>query len=90
MSDTSDDMAAKAQLYEAHMEMIEETIDKRKWETKDGKILSFEDMTTSHIENCIRMLTRNRTYMGDGFISVFNSELKRRDSLSIEGGFNCL
>jgi len=44
-------------------------------------------MSTSHIESCIKMLKRNRTYIGDGFISAFNSELKRRDSLSIEGGW---
>jgi len=78
MSDTSDDMAAKAQLYEAFREEIEETIEKREWETKDGKILSFEDMTTSHIEHCIKMLTRNQTCIGDGFILAFNYELKRR------------
>jgi len=63
----------------------------KQWMAKDGEeILKISDMTIPHIEDCIRTLQRNRVLMGDGFISAFNSELKRRDSLSIEGGFNCL
>ena len=29
------------------------------WKTKDGKTLNISDMETSHIKNCITMLTRN-------------------------------
>jgi hypothetical protein len=31
---------------------------KREWTTKEGKTLQIEDMETSHIQNCIRMIER--------------------------------
>ena len=31
------------------------------WKTKDGKKLKITEMETSHIENCIKMLERNKS-----------------------------
>ena len=30
-----------------------------KWRTRDGQVLSLEDMKSPHIENCIKMLQRH-------------------------------
>ena len=49
------------------------------WETRDGQILKVTDMTTRHIQNCLRMLERGNSPYADPFIGMFEKELERRD-----------
>ena len=48
------------------------------WETRDGQTLKVTDMTTSHIQNCLRMLKRGNSRYADPFIGMFEKELERR------------
>lgn len=48
------------------------------WETREGKTLKVTDMTTSHIQNCLRMLKRGNSPYADPFIGMFEKELERR------------
>lgn len=53
------------------------------WTQKDGTRIAVEDMETSHIQNCIRMLTRQIERYGsddirEAWIEVFDKELRRR------------
>lgn len=47
------------------------------WTTKDGDMIKLQDMTTEHIENCLRML--RRYYNECGWIDAFEEELAMRD-----------
>ena len=49
------------------------------WETRDGQTLKVTDMTTSHIQNCLRMLKRGNSPYADPFIMMFEKELERRN-----------
>ena len=53
MSDTSDEMAAGAALYELYMEREQE-----EWRTRDGRSMKISDMTDSHLLNSIRYVQR--------------------------------
>ena len=46
------------------------------WETKDGNDILVKEMKQSHIENCIKMLSKNN--VKSEWINIFNKELKIR------------
>ena len=49
------------------------------WETKDGRLIPVEEMTTKHIHNTIAFIKRNwDTKIDQPWIDVFNEELERR------------
>ena len=53
MSDTSDEMAAGAPLYELYMEREQE-----EWRTPDGRSMKISDVTNSRLLNSIRYVQR--------------------------------
>lgn len=70
--------------------------DYSKWETQKGEILLIKDMTTSHIINCMNMITRSYLHQytnlptldvywtcsfGQGYLNYFSKELKRRSCM---------
>ena len=58
MSDTTDDMEIGAALYEAHLERIQEQVDKKLWQTRSGEVIKISNMGDSHLVNTIRLLRR--------------------------------
>lgn len=55
------------------------------WETREGDKIRFDDMETSHIKNCIKMLSR-RGYKNDNLlIDVFGRILLERNRDSDDG-----
>ena len=48
------------------------------WKCKDGSVVNVEDMETSHIQNCIKMLKTKKT--GKIWIERFEKELERREN----------
>ena len=49
------------------------------WETKDGRLIPVEEMTTEHINNTIAFIKRNwDNEIYQPWIDVFNEELERR------------
>lgn len=49
------------------------------WETKDGRLIPVEEMTTEHIHNTIAFIKRNwDNEIYQPWIDVFNEELERR------------
>ena len=61
------------------------------WKTQDGDILAINEMETSHIKNCIKMLERHLTskpdeaiYTGDNFNAeqAVESENRHNDQLA--------
>ena len=48
------------------------------WTTRDGRQISIHDMTVSHINNCIRMLSGNGGEIAEMWVNVFKKELKDR------------
>lgn len=46
------------------------------WTTEDGRTLKITEMTSKHIQNCMKMIERNG--MNDDFYYVLEAELKRR------------
>lgn len=50
------------------------------WETKDGRKIPVEEMTTSHIRNTISMLKRHNVCdLWEAWIQRFERELERRE-----------
>ena len=50
------------------------------WETKDGRLIPVEEMTTSHIKNTIAYIKRNwDVELYQPWLDVFNDELERRN-----------
>ena len=50
------------------------------WETKDGRLIPIEEMTTSHIKNTIAYIQRNwDVELYQPWLDVFNDELERRN-----------
>lgn len=64
--------------WELVCERVQNLIVHRMWCCKDGRLMSVEDMTTSHIQNCINMLERNNNPFKKDYIQMFNNELERR------------
>lgn len=62
---------------------IEENLSKCQWENRDGKVIKFRRMETSHIKNCIAYIQRRKLHIEYGtfsdYIDAFNSELERRN-----------
>lgn len=91
MSDTTDDMEYYGGMMEAHFEIAERNLEDGNWTMKNGQYINVKDMETSHINNCLAMLTRNsleelaENGAVDDFtlnwIKVFEKELKRRKAL---------
>lgn len=51
------------------------------WRTKDGRVLSVEEMEVGHIKNCINMLERNNVPFRKPYIKKFIDELHKRGDL---------
>lgn len=64
------------------------SVDKKNniWKAEDGTKYKVEDMTSSHIQNCINFLIKNKdnpfyknAYICDEWIRMFEEELEVRD-----------
>lgn len=51
------------------------------WTTEDGRTLKITEMTSGHIQNCMKMIERNG--MNDDFYYVLEAELKRRNENAV-------
>lgn len=60
--------------YEAEIEFEESY---KFWTTREGEVLFIDDMKTSHIENCIRMLERKSRTNSDTY-NYMKKVLKKR------------
>lgn len=63
---------------ESYLQEIKEVEDNRHigWTTKDGELIPYSKMTTSHLINCKNMIIRKD--FRKSFLPYINSELKRR------------
>jgi len=54
---------------------------RKQWLTKDNVVLKISDMTTSHIDNCLKLLNQseNSTYLGNKYKKLFEAELSSRE-----------
>lgn len=50
------------------------------WRMKNGELIALQDMDTSHIKNCIRMIHRNNGWRSQ-YLPYFGRELHRRGQL---------
>lgn len=50
------------------------------WRMKDGELIALQDMDTSHIKNCIKMIHRNNGWRSQ-YLPYFGRELHRRGQL---------
>lgn len=61
---------------------LEENLSKCQWGTKDGQVIKFRAMETSHIKNCINYIQHNQLHIEyatfSDYIDAFNTELERR------------
>lgn len=55
-----------------------ELVKNKTWMQKNWQTIKVSDMSTSHIENTIRMLYRRHAKTVDSWINVFEAELERR------------
>ncbi len=76
MSDTTDNIELFSGSYEAYLERNTEIIENKIWIMKSGKEIKVPDMETSHIENSLNMLKRNKEK--SIFINIFEDELRLR------------
>lgn len=83
MSDTDDDMAAGAALYEDMLDSLQANIDKKVWVTRDGQRIKIKNMEDSHLLNAIRYIRSelgpnlNRWYFDEQLESL-EQEAKKR------------
>jgi hypothetical protein len=56
-------------------------MESRTWLTRDGKYIPVNEMTTSHIKNCINLLREGNSDIGYDWISVLKAELNNRDDI---------
>lgn len=59
------------------IEEYKELLSKSLWKCKDGKVIAIKDMTTSHIENCIKKMNRQKGWRIE-YYPLFRQELERR------------
>lgn len=55
-----------------------ELVKNKTWIQRNWQTIKVSDMSTSHIENTIRMLCRRHAKTVGSWINVFETELKRR------------
>lgn len=51
------------------------------WRMKDGNLIAIQDMDTSHIKNCIKMIYRRNGTWRPQYLRYFEAELRRRKYL---------
>lgn len=51
------------------------------WRMKDGNLIAIQDMDTSHIKNCIKMIYRHNGTWRHQYLRYFEAELHRRKYL---------
>lgn len=51
------------------------------WRMKDGNLIAIQDMDTSHIKNCIKMIYRHNGTWRPQYLRYFEAELRRRKYL---------
>ena len=57
---------------------------KTHWKRRDGSLIEYSDMTTSHIENSINMLERkNEDFLYVSQIKRLKIELEKREQIEI-------
>lgn len=52
------------------------------WRMADGNLIALQDMDTSHIWNCIKMIHRSDNTWRKGYLKYFEEELRRRKFLN--------
>jgi len=67
---------------EAYLQEQQDIVNNRHigWTTKDGELIRYKDMTTSHLINCKKMIERNKNWRTE-FLPYIETELKRRGVL---------
>lgn len=48
------------------------------WRMKDGKLIAIQDMETSHIKNCIKLIYRSNGTWRNQYLKFFKTELIKR------------
>lgn len=51
------------------------------WRMKDGNLIAIQDMDTSHIKNCIKMIYRSNGTWRHQYLRYFEAELRKRKYL---------
>lgn len=51
------------------------------WRMKDGNLIAIQDMDTSHIKNCIKMIYRHNGTWRHQYLRYFEAELRKRKYL---------
>ena len=51
------------------------------WRMADGNLIAIQDMDTSHIKNCIKMIYRHNGTWRPQYLRYFEAELRRRKYL---------
>lgn len=70
--------------YDIDSERLEEDIEFIQipaWRMKDGNLIAIQDMDTSHIKNCIKMIYRHNGTWRPQYLRYFEAELRRRKYL---------
>lgn len=57
---------------------IQQLIENKQWITQNQERIYIKNMSTKHIENCIKMLDRNNNPYRNLFIPMFKEELNQR------------
>lgn len=68
--------------YEQWEYEAKQNLEKGLWKAKGGELLEIKKMTSSHIKNCIKMLSDDdycNLPLKKGYIKAFEKELKRRE-----------
>ena len=60
-------------------EHFNKLFEENKWETRDKQVLKIVDMETSHILNCMKMITRSGDTWRSEWYPLLKSEYKRRE-----------
>ena len=77
--DLAIEMAIDHEIYE---EINIRNMERRVWTMRDGKEIPLSDMTTKHIQNCIRMLERGTPDdIAEMWVRTFTEELNRREEV---------
>lgn len=51
------------------------------WRMADGQLIAIQDMDTSHIKNCIKMIYRHNSTWRHQYLRYFEEELHKREFL---------